>query len=130
MKTTQIVIGIAIGLALGAAYGGAESKPANEPSGEETALLWTFKGNYKMTPSPTLYSNSLRIKLQKVELLQGPNESVTTKITYSPWYGKIESESHKFVTAHEPQTVTLLLGGDHTAKVKEGDILRTCFYPN
>lgn len=137
MKATRTIVALVAGLALLAAYAQSEPKPAEAPGkpaaaepAKETALLWTYSGNYKMTPPPTLYSDSIRLKIQEVELIQGPNDAVVTKITYSPWYGKITAESDKFRKAHETQCVSFLLAGDHTAKVKEGDLLRTCFYPN
>ena len=137
MKATQSFLALAAGLALLAAYAQSEPKPAAEAPAKaaaepakESALLWTYSGNYKMTPPPTPYSDLIRLKIQKVELLKGPEDAVVTKITYSPWYGKITAESDKFRKAHETQSVSFLLVGDHTAKVKEGDLLRTCFYPN
>ncbi|MGE3408257.1 MAG: hypothetical protein AB7I37_15675 [Pirellulales bacterium] len=130
MKTTAILAGLIVALALAVTYAQSEPDPEGEAVADDTVLLWTYRGNYKMTPPPTLYSDAIRIKIQSVELLEGPSGIATTKITYSPWYGKINSESLKFKKDHETQAISFLLDGDHTAKVKEGDILRTCFYPN
>lgn len=138
MKATCTIITLAAIFALLATYAQSKSPPAADPPAngakadpaQDTALLWTYSGNYRMTPPPTLYSDSIRLKIQKVELLRGPSDAEVTKITYSPWYGKISAESDKFRKAHETQSVSFLLAGDHTSKVKEGDLLRTCFYPN
>lgn len=130
MKTTRIALGFVTMFALLAAYAQTGSQKSSEPSRDGTAQLWTYKGPYRMTPPPTLYSDLIRIKIQKVEMLKGPEGRMYTKITYSPGPGKTDVESDKFRKEHETQTISFLLLGDHTAKVKEGDILRTCFYPN
>jgi hypothetical protein len=83
-----------------------------------------------MTPPPTLHSDLSRVKIHKVELLTTATGGATTKITYAPWYGKISAEGFSFWAAHETQAISILLHGDYTSKVKEGDILRMCFYQN
>lgn len=138
MKTTPTIFAVTAGMVLLAAYAQSETQPAPDvpvsakeaAPDQNTALLWTYSGNYKMTPPPTLHSTSIRFRIDKVELLKGPGGGEATKITYSPSYGKITAESETFRKAHETQSVSLLVDGDQTAKVREGDLLRSCFYPN
>lgn len=93
-------------------------------------LLYTHSGHYRMSPAPVLHSDLHRILVENVEKLQGPSNKVFTKITYKPLYGKIETKSHEFRKQHETQSITILLLGDHVSKLKTGDILRMCYYPN
>lgn len=96
----------------------------------KTVLLYTHSGHYKMTPAPTLHSDSFRIKIEKVELVKDAKNNIFTKITYRPWYGKISAKSFEFRKKHETQLISFLARGDCTGKVKKDEILRMCFYPN
>lgn len=96
----------------------------------EEVLLYTHGGYYKISPAPVLHSDLTRIRIENVEIVSDPKGTVLTKITYKPWYGKISSESYEFRKKHETQLISFVLSGDNTSKVKTGDILRMCFYPN
>jgi len=106
------------------------TKPAKDSHRGDTAVLWSYAGSHRMTPPPTLHSDLSRVRIQRVELLTNSTGGVMTKITYSPCYGKISSGAFSFWTTNETQAISILLHGNHSSKVKEGDILRTCFYPN
>lgn len=101
--------------------------PQNKSGG---VTLYSHNGHYTMSPAPVLHSDLARIRIENVEKMKGPKDTVCTKLTYKPWYGKISSQSQKFRETHETQTVSILLNGDHTSKVKKGDILRSCYYSN
>ena len=103
---------------------------ADKEDKSEEVRLYTHGGYYKMSPAPVLHSDLTRIRIENVETVSDSKDRVFTKLTYKPCYGKIESKSYEFRKKHETQSISLLLLGDYTSKVKQGDILRMCFYPN
>ena len=129
MNKSLIVCMLLLGLAVVASQAQTKDASSKEPAEAREATLFSYRGQYKMSPLPTLHSDSTTIRIMRVELL-GAGDKATTKITYAPHYGKIDSDSLQFRTRHETQSVSFLLNGDHTKKVKEGDLLRTCFYAN
>ena len=96
----------------------------------EEVRLYTHGGYYTMSPAPVLHSDLMRIKIEKIEKVNDSRGRNFTKISYKPCYGKIDSKSYEFRKKHETQSISLLFKGDYTSKVKKGDILRMCFYPN
>lgn len=129
MKTTSVAVALLLGIAILVSHGQSEPR-SKKLAADDGVILFTYQGHYKMTPSPTLYSDLIRLRVENVELMEGPAEKPVTKITYRPWYGKIDSRSKEFRDEHETQSVSFLLAGDQSANVKKGDILSTCFYPN
>jgi len=120
--TVSVLLAVSSLLSLSAVF--ADNGP------KEEVILYTHGGQYRMSPPPVLHSDLYRIKVLEVEKLQGPRGKTCTKITYKPHYGKIDSESYAFRKKHETQSVSIVLLGDHVAKVESGDILRICYYPN
>ena len=129
MKKSLVICVLLLGLAIGVSLAQTKDVQSKDPADAQGVTLFSYRGPYKMTPTPTLHSDGLVIRITSVELL-GAGDKATTKITYAPHYGKISSDSLKFRTKHETQSISFLINGDHTTKVKEGDILRSCFYPN
>lgn len=93
-------------------------------------MFFTYGGYYKISPNPILHSGLARIKVESIEKFKDLQGTIYSKITYSPWYGKIDSASLDFLKEIETQKVTIMYYGDCTPKVKKGDILRLCFFPN
>lgn len=129
MNKSLAFVMLVFGLAIVVSHAETNEAQPPRPADADEVTLFSYRGSYKMSPPPTLHSDLASIRITSVELL-GERTALTTKITYAPHYGKIDSESLKFKNRHETQSVSILLNGDHTKKVKEGDILRTCFYPN
>ena len=129
MKPTFLtfVLLMAVTIVATQAWSGSHELEAQEDKG---VILYSYRGNYRMSPEPTLHSDLARIQVQSVELLNGPEDKPVTKITYKPLYGKIDVESAAFRTKHETQQVSMLVNGDHTTAVRKGDVLRSCYYPN
>ena len=107
-----------------ASYAEETNKTPNE------VTLYSHSGHYTMSPAPTLHSDIPRIRIVKVELVKGPSDKLFTKITYTPHYGKISSDSEEFRKENETQSISILAPGDYTDKIQEGMILRMCYYPN
>lgn len=127
MKRSLVIGVLLLGLAIGVSLAQTKDVQSKDPADAQGVTLFSYREPYKMTPSPTL-SGGFVIRIKSVELL-GAGDKATTKITCAPHYGKISSDSLTFRTKHETQSISFLMNGDHTTKVKEGDLLRSCFYP-
>jgi len=103
--------------------------PSDKRAGVKEVSLFSYKGPCKMSPPPVLDSEGNVLKVVKVELI-GEAGKESTKVTFSSWYGKIDTKSLRYRQEHETQLISILIPGDQTSKVKEGDLLRYCFYPN
>ncbi len=104
------------------------AEPNQEPGKETT--LHTHGGPVKISPEPKLYDDNLRILITNVSLIKDNDGKEFTKITYKPWYGKINASSQTFREENETQSITILVSGDRTAKIKKDDIVRYCWYQN
>lgn len=79
-------------LALGAVFMSSCGTTTNAKSHDEEVLLHTHSGYYKMSPAPVLYSDLARIRIEHVEKVKGPKDTICTQITYKTKFKLQERE--------------------------------------